>query len=294
MKKFYLFILFVLWLMPAISFAADISFATDKNIFATNEDFLVQVFLDTKDTTINAVAGTVVFLPNFLELKEIRDGNSSINFWIEKPHMIKDGQIAFSGITTGGFSGPKKLLFEMVLEAKKIGSGSISFDNMQVLQNDGLGTKIPVKENQFSFTISKEGNGSLSEDLTVKDTRPPENFIPFVARDLTLFEGKYFLAFSATDKGSGIDHYEVRESPWFLFGIWGGEYIKTESPYLLKDQTLKSKIYVIAVDKNGNEKTEELTAQNKFVPFLQGLIIVIILILCILILKKVWLKRTRQ
>ncbi len=284
MKKAFLIILIAAWFLPLVSFAADISFSSDKNNFIPNEDFFVQVFLDTRGAVINAVEGTIAFNPDILNLKEIRDGNSSINFWVEEPHSAVDGKIDFSGIATGGFSGSKQFLFGFVLQAKKIGNGSISFSNMQVLQNDGLGTKIETTESPFSFSVSEDSNGSVPEDLKIKDTSPPENFIPFIANNEAVFDGKYFVAFSTVDKGTGIDHYEVRESFWG----WGGNYVTAESPYLLKDQTLKSKIYIKAVDKTGNVRIVEIGAQNKLVYFLQGLICGIILLVCIFVSQKIW------
>jgi hypothetical protein len=290
MKKIFIIILFTLCFLPTISFAADMSFNADKNIFNPNEDFIVQVYLDTKNASVNAVEGTVIFSPDFLTLKEIRDGNSSINFWIDKPHILTDGKIIFSGITAGGFSGPHRFLFGLVLEAKNnIGDNSVAFSDVQVLQNDGLGTKIPTNANPFSFSISKGGNGSSPENLKINDTGIPEDFTPFVANDPTIFDGKSFLVFSTVDKISGIDHYEVRES---FFG-WDGRYIEAVSPYLLNDQTLKSRIYVKAVDKAGNERIVTLGGQNRLWLFLEGLIIVIIIIICALIWKKIRPKFTR-
>ena len=289
-KKTFILILFLLYFVPTASFAADISFSADNNIFAQNEEFLVQVFLDTKDVKVNALEGTVVFPLDLLELKEIRDGNSSINFWIEKPHSVTAGKVAFSGITTGGFSGPHRFLFGLVLEAKKVGSSSISFDNIKVLQNDGLGTKIPITETPFTFSISKESTGSVAEDLVIKDTDPPENFNPFIANDSTIFDGKYFLVFSTVDKGAGIDHYEVRE------GFWN-KYVTVESPHLLEDQSLSKNIYIKAIDKSGNERLVKIEAQNPSFWFRFDLILGILLVVCIFSYifyrKKIWSKFTQ-
>ncbi len=274
--------------LPYVSLAADIYFNTNNNnnIFSQNEDFLVQVFLDSTEVKVNALEGTVVFPPELLVLKEIRDGNSAINFWIKKPESLSDGVVSFSGITTGGFSGEKRFLFGMVFQTKKIGSGKLSFNGLKVLQNDGLATKIAVKETLFDFSISLEG-GSRPEDLKIKDNAPPEIFYPSVAEDSTIFDGKYFLVFSTVDKGSGVDHYEVRE------GFWG-KYITAKSPYLLKDQSLSSNIYIKAVDKAGNERRVEIKAQNLVFLLELGFILGIILIIAIFLSKKIWLKHTER
>ena len=117
------------------------------------------------------------------------------------------------------------------------------------------------------------------KDLKIIDTDPPEDFTPFVASDPTIFDRKFFLVFSATDKGVGIDHYEVRE------GFWS-EYERAESPYLLKDQSLGKFISIKAIDKYGNKRLVEIKAQNPNLRLEIGLILGIILVVCILLIKK--------
>lgn len=289
MKKFILktFIstLFILCFVPTISFAADMFFSSAKNTFIQNEDFLVQIFLDTREAKVNAVEGAVSFPADLIELKEIRDGNSSLNFWVDRPHSV-DNNVSFSGITTGGFAGSRMFLFSLVFHAKTTGSGSINFNNIQILQNDGVGTKISTTEPPFTFTISEGSSDITPVGLAVEDVGLPENFNPLVASDPEIFEGKNFLVFSTVDKGTGIDHFEIRESPWFLFGL-GGSYVKTESPYLLKDQMLKSKIYVKAVDKAGNFRIVKIGAQNRLGLLEQSIIIAILLFIIIFLVKKV-------
>ena len=292
-QKILLLILITLCFLPKVSFAADISINTSKNSFSLGEDFLVNIFADTKDTSVNAIEGTLLFSPEFLELKEIRDGNSAINFWVEKPHSTENDKVVFSGITTGGFSGKNEFLFSLVFRTKKTGDSNISFKDVQILENDGAGTKLPVNTSSFKFSISSEVNRSNIDNFKINDTSPPEDFSPAIASDPELFDGKYFLVFSTVDKGSGIDHYEVYESQWFFGGNNANQYVKAESPYLLKDQTLKSRIYVKAVDKSGNERIVKLEAQNKFGYFLQFIIIGIILTICIFFLKKILSKFTR-
>jgi hypothetical protein len=291
MKKIILFLILI-FLIPSISLAASMSFSSDKNTFPQNEDFLVQVFLDTKGVSINALSGEVNYPADILDLKQIDDGNSAVNFWIEKPDNSVPGKISFSGITAGGFSGNSEFLFDMVFHSKKEGKASVSFENVEALQNDGIGTKTPVEVEPFDFSISNEISTDLKSNIPeIIDHNPPEDFYPMVASDPNIFDGKYFVAFSAIDKGSGIDHFEISESPWFYFGISSGKYIEAESPYVLKDQTLKSKIYIKAVDKAGNVKIAEIKAQNKVALLEQSLIIAIILLFfvyLVFLFKKIW------
>ena len=65
-RKFFIVTLVFLWSsIPFVSFASDVFFVADKNTFAIGEDFVVKVFLDTKNVSINAVEG-VVIIANFV------------------------------------------------------------------------------------------------------------------------------------------------------------------------------------------------------------------------------------
>ncbi len=60
------------------------------------------------------------------------------------------------------------------------------------------------------------------------------------------------MTFATQDKQSGIDHYEIQESR--SSKIDAGKWKTAESPYLLIDQELHSFIYVLAIDRQGNER----------------------------------------
>lgn len=290
MKKIFVLILIALCLAPLTSFAAEISFSAPKNTFAIQEDFLVQIYLDTKGESVNAVAGTVKFPDSLVDVQEVRDGNSAINFWVEKPHEVQTGKIAFSGITTGGFVGSKIFLFSIVFHSNKLGSGEVSLEDIQTLKNDGSGTNIQTDSSPFAFSISKTSNTQTQADLSIADTNPPEDFTPFITRDPHIFDGKYFIVFSTVDKSSGVDHYEVRESAFLGFG---GDYIQADSPYELQGQHLLQTIYVKAVDKNGNERIVKINPQNRLAWLLEFIILVILGVLVFYVYKKIWLKITK-
>jgi hypothetical protein len=286
LNKSIILAILLIWLVPAFSRAAEISFDAPKNIFDSNEEFLVKVYLDGKGVSLNAIEGLIRFPSDLLELKEIRDGNSAVNFWIEKPHSIDSNSIAFSGITAAGFPVSRNFIFGIVFRAKNLGSGALVFNSMQALQNDGLGTKTDISGQSLNFSISEEKSATKSANLAVKDNEPPESFIPSIGNDPTIFNGNYFLVFSTQDKGSGIDHYEVKEG-------YFGRYNIAESPYLLNDQALDNRIYVKAVDKNGNEIVMTVNARH-LAWWCQCLIIVIIILICALIYKRTWLNSLKK
>ena len=118
------------------------------------------------------------------------------------------------------------------------------------------------------------------------DQTPPLSFEYLIGSDLTVYNGKKFLSFSTTDLTSGIDHYDVIEG--------GKAYRNQQSPYLLKDQSLKKTITVRAFDKAGNSaesslgtKSEKLGQNsNRYMLISVGLVIIAVIIILVIFLNK--------
>jgi len=280
---FYFFALFSVFfvLSPLISQAAELKLSS-PNELSVGQQFQVDVILNTEGEQINAIEGKIVFPDELLEVKEIRDGNSIVNFWIERPkaETRKDtntntnlhesvrvdscgetnnscGFVYFSGIMPGGYNGSQGLILSTIFLAKKEGSGLIEIQKAKTLLNDGKGTEAEVRIKNLEFRISKSSASQIpNSKFQIPDTEPPEDFKPEVAQNPEMFEGKYFLVFATQDKGSGIAGYFVHETTRKKDAtrIDTKRWVEAESPYVLKDQKLKSFIYVKAVDKAGNER----------------------------------------
>ena len=299
-QKIKIIIVVCLLLLPAVPiFAAEISFDAKIKEIAVGERFEVGVFLNTEEEYINAVEGKVIFPENLLELKEIRDGNSIVNFWIERP-KIKSGpegeqvpygasnQIAFSGIIPGGYAGEKGLIFSAIFRVKNEGEGIIEIQEAKTLLNDGKGTEASLSISNLQFLISKQVPSPQIPISEIKDIEPPELFEPMISQDPEIFDGKYFLVFLTQDKGSGIDYYEVCEGK--------RQCVVAESPYLLQNQSLDREIIVKAIDKSGNERIVTLPAQKPAIWYKNYLILaIIILVIAIayLMWKFLWRKNRR-
>lgn len=247
--------------MPA--FAANISFNASPST-PMDWDFKVDVAIDAAGENLNAFEGTVIFPNDLLKVKEIQDGDSVVNFWIEKPEEIGNG-IKFSGITPGGFRGvlgtytgekPGKL-FSIIFSPVTVGNGIITAENARILLEDGAGTPAKISVTPFQFSV--EEPGIMLNPAQLRDLNPPETFRPEIANDPAIFNNRHFLAFTTTDKESGVGHYEVLEVKNMQeTGNNAGNWVIAESPYLLKNQGLSDFIFVKAVDKAGNERTEIL------------------------------------
>ena len=150
--KTYVFIAFALLIsVPYGVHAAEIRLDSHKAEVKTGEQFVVDVIVNSEDQ-LNALEGLLVFPGNLLSVREIRDGNSVINFWIEKPRESVPGSIAFSGMTPGGFSGPNNFVFAVVFEAKSRGELTLTLQRKTALpQKRGGGEKKNTPPPSFFF-----------------------------------------------------------------------------------------------------------------------------------------------
>ena len=205
----------------------------------------VSLWLDTAGEQINAIEGILNFPVDKLELKDIKTGNSLVNFWVEEPSLISSGQIQFSGIVPGGYSG-KAQIFKVIFQTKSEGAGTLDIKDARLLLNDGLGTATDFSSQSFSFAISKEATATEVVVVDLTDTEAPETFTPIITKIPEIAGDNYILIFSTQDKGTGIDHYEIKEGYRLS--------VEAMSPYILKNQKLDKEIVVKAIDRAGNER----------------------------------------
>lgn len=267
-KKYNIIFWSFVYLLLGFLFVSPVSaaqiFGTPDNIEArVGDEFEIAWFLNTEGVGVNALQGKILYLPEALTAKEIRMGGSLVNFWVERPTVDeKSGSIVFSGILPGGFLGEQAPLFSIVFEAKKEGIFPLGFRDISAFLNDGEGTALETKV--FGGNIFIRGNAGESPSRSpsvLYDIFMPEPFSPFIARDAYLFRGQHALFFTTRDADSGIAYYEVCEGRRAC--------VRTESPYLLKNQRLTDEIAVKAYDMNGNRRIAMLppTTQKKMYGF---------------------------
>ena len=243
---------FVAHFVSAASFDASSPAMIEKGA-----EFVSHISLRTESAEINALEGVVLYPRTILRLKEIRDGNSIVTFWVENPKESASGEIRFSGVIPGGYQGERGALFSLVFEGKDEGNGLITFSAGRVLLNDGEGTSASFLKTNTAITVIK-GKEHEMKVAPITDNELPETFIPEIGRDSALYNGQWFVVFATQDKKSGIDHFEVRESRW----PFSGSFVRAESPYILKDQSLQSFLSIKAVDRSGNERIAEVSPKN--------------------------------
>jgi len=277
-------ILFLLF-MPLSSWAAILYLGPASGEYYQGGTFIIEARIDPEGECINTVGVNLSFSQDILEVVDFSQGNSILDFWIEEPSFDQtQGRISFTGGIPGGYCGilpgdpgESNLLGKLIFKVKDAGeqfsdTAEVNFlDISQVLLNDGQGTPAKLTTRGAIFTILPEKlevpEDEWQEELK-KDNIPPEPFKIEVNQNSAIFEGKYFITFSTTDKQTGIDYFEIKEGK--------GDWEKVTPPYLLKDQGLENIIKVKAVDKAGNERITEYAPPKK--PFPYWLIIVALLL----------------
>ena len=252
---------------------------------AAGESLRATLFLDTEGKDINAVEGTAV-LPSSFALEGIYDGNSVVNIWLEPPHAVSPRTLSFSGIMPAGYEGTQGKLFEIVMRPERVGPASLDISGARALENDGRGSETKLTTVPLVLNPSPSSDAASSSlPKTASDRVPPEEFTPVVARDPSIENGKYFLVFATTDKGVGVNHYEVMEVLSRTGNPLLNQWHVAESPYILKDQTLRSDIYVRAVDRAGNFRVVAPRAPSAFPAITHfrsvSVFLLIVVLLCI-------------
>jgi len=270
-------------LFPAITFAAILYLDPSSGEYQPGDVFMVDIKIDTEEECINTVEANLSFSQDILKAVDFSPGNSILTLWVKIPTIDQEsGLISFAGGIPGGFCGKLpgepgeiNLLGKIIFQTKEVSGEQISaelefLESSQVLLNDGFGTPAKLTTRGAVFTILAEKletpEDEWKEELE-KDNIPPEPFKIEIHQTPEIFEGKYFIIFSTTDKQTGIDYYEIREGK--------GDWKIGQSPYLLENQELAEEIKVKAVDKAGNEKIETIGPIKKPFPYW---IIVLILI----------------
>lgn len=226
---------------------------------------------------INA-ADVVISYPPSVQPVDVSIGRSIFSVWVEDPIINKETRtITFAGGVPNGYCGRVQgdpsltnVLADIVFRSPGLQIGVADTGSQaiiefapgtQVFLNDGQGTPAPLTTLPSTLTLESTVGAELTDEwreAVRSDNIPPESFSISLERDPVAFAGEYFIVFSTSDKQTGLSHYEVMEEPIAEFGrfAWGradAPWIRTMSPYVLKDQSLHSTIRVRAFDKAGNE-----------------------------------------
>jgi hypothetical protein len=285
-------VLFLLYLSLA---ATDVLAATlyiDPPMATLNrgDAITLSVRLDTNESEgecINAIDGVITYSENITPV-DISVGESILPVWVEAPTIDKNKrQITFAGGIPNGYCGrvqgdPRltNTVVQLVFRSPGLQIGTVTNDDSVATigfapesgayLNDGFGTPAELQTLGTTLTLNKNIGGEIIDTwrLAIQDDEiPPEPFSITLEKDQFAFEKKYYISFNTSDKQTGISHYEVleeapAEANSFFFGAATAPWQEVRSPYVVRDQSLRSTIRVRAVDKAGNEYVATLAPQN--------------------------------
>jgi hypothetical protein len=132
----------------------------------------------------------------------------------------------------------------------------------------------------YTITPILIGTGTASSTLAIRDTESPESFKPIVTHDPLLDEGKWVALFQTQDKNSGLKGYQIQESKHLRpdQNAW----VEAQSPYVLKDQSRSTYVFIKAIDYQGNERIEIVNPEaNKYVVELGWALCIILTLLLV-------------
>ncbi len=286
--KYFLAMAISFFFAPYISHAAQIYFDPSQKNVNYGDTFVLNVRLDNNRECVNAVEVTIQYDNNIIEAVDFSRGESLITLWVDPPAIDHtQGTVTFSGGIPGGYCGRiigdpglsnmlGKIIFNTTGNQISSNPGDVAEISIskksKVLLNDGLGTPADLQIQNAYVTVLEAGGFVTNEwvDQISKDTIPPQAFEIRVHQDANVENEQYFIVFTTIDKQSGIDHFEVFESslanPGYEVGtnkpaqwrVISGN----EQYYVLRDQTLKSKVIVKAIDKANNEQIAELNTKE--------------------------------
>ncbi len=281
-------LVFLLGLCPVFSVSAATLYMDPGQSELNRADVMkLALRLDTDEgECINSIDATINYTDNIDPIDTSR-GDSIFSVWLEEPKIDKTNRtITFAAGIPNGYCGriigdPRLTnnIIEIAFSSPglRIGtpeSGDVAQitygEQTRVLLNDGFGTDAELRTFGSEIILSKRaGNRQINEwtEEIADDDIPPNEFSIKLERTPNAFGNRYFISFNTSDKQSGIDYYEVIEESiedQHLFG-WGASdapWVRSQSPYVLSDQSLNSIIRVRAYDKAGNEYIASLVPEE--------------------------------
>jgi hypothetical protein len=238
----------------------------------------IEVYLNTEGKRITTIEGELLLDPFAQSVDAIKIEESPFTLWPNRPSLL-DNKISFTGGQPGGIIGDSVLLFRIYLK-------DLVKEELRIIPRNTVAYTIEtpeITERVSDRTIFLDQDRVFSAYTKLQDTIPPNSFTVDLGRSEGVFEGRYFLSFITSDKDSGIAYYEVQEGD--------SNPVLADSPYVLRDQTLQTKVTVKAYDNAGNSTVAEFKPLYKLPIKIKISIILICILLAIATLRILWIKR---
>jgi len=235
----------LLLLVPQSINAASLTFVP----VGQGSSFSVEVRLAPEAEHLNTVEGTI-HIPDGLSVTRIGTGGSALALWTVPPTFSRsDRTVTFVGGVPGEGLAPdaNELLFTMYLVADASGSYTLTPEAVSGFRADGTGTRVAVDAEAGSVSV----DASSESPRLAADHSAPQGITAVVGSDASLFDGASFVSFYASDEGTGVVSFQLKEG-------WLAPYQAAERYYVLADQSGKTPVWVRAVDAAGNTRTSHV------------------------------------
>ncbi len=278
-------------LSPLTASAASIYLDPPSGAHGAGDTFIETIRINNDGDCVNAANIALSYPKESLRAVDFSRGDSIFSLWAVEPKIDTEvGTVVFAGGIPGGYCGRiagdagqsnvlGKVIFTVVRAGAKVAAIHLTLDTAVYL-NDGAGTLAKLTLKDASVRIDASSTVSKNPWLTAvsEDTTPPQPFQIEVESTEGVFNGRYYIVFSTTDKESGMDHFEI-----FEHGGWK----RITTPYELKNQSLLGvgDIQVRAIDKAGNIRLGEFSSSKTpkrhysladFLPFMILLLAVVL------------------
>lgn len=158
----------IFFALSNVAHAATLSLSPSSGTFSVGSTFDVSIFLDTNGKSVNALAVSLQFPADMLQVVSPSLGQSIIGVWTSAPRFDNaEGRIDLQGGIPGGITASNALISTMTFRIKSVGSGIVKFlDGSKVLLNDGLGTNALSQTSNavFSFKLPPPAGPALASE----------------------------------------------------------------------------------------------------------------------------------
>lgn len=157
--------------------AASLSLSPASSSYLRNKQFVVTVYVNSDQQSLNAVAGTIAFPKDKLEVLSVSKSGTIFNFWVQEPSFSNaSGKVNFEGVVLNpGFKGSAGKLISITFKTKAAGEAKLSFGAASILANDGKGTNILNGTGVASFSIKEVVEVDAEDPL--KELKQSENLV---------------------------------------------------------------------------------------------------------------------
>lgn len=168
----------VFFLLPSAALAATLGISPASTSVDVDSIITETILVSSADQAMNAIAGTLSFSNDLLQVVSISKANSVLSLWVQDPTFSNaDGTISFSGVVPNpGYTGGRGQVLSIQFRGKRSGRATVAFSSSsEVLANDGNGTNILTATSPATITVTPS---------TSAPTPPPQTSSPLARADL--------------------------------------------------------------------------------------------------------------